>query len=398
MKTKKYSILKLSAFTFLLGLIMSCSKTYKSNNQNTADNVLHINLPDKKSDELCKVSSIADTIIYVPLETNSKSFFGYLRSIAMNESYIVVNDRKRIMAFQRNGKFIGQVGKEGKGPGEFIGINGLLLKGDTLYVMSLGKELTKYTINCKTGCIYHGSVAVIQESYKMRHLCELPNRGYVWYDKTYGNVVYFNNNWEISDTLSVENNVSKRRMIRPSSSTDDQYLIKTNNQLLFKDYRNDTIWDISSKEKNPAIIFNLKEKLLPDHLQIENFDVGKVKVLNEKMKPYQRINIMPTDSFVFILQRSWTDVSKPPLFFVHNRAIKETTQYKRPVIYDDISGNIELPLFFYFDNTIFSLVDYFDIKDEYEKATEPKVKEFWAKQLKGAKEDDNLTLVIIKTK
>jgi len=386
--------LRLTILGLSLILVMSCSKTNKSNNQNTADNVLHINLPDKISDELCKASSIADTIIYVPLETNSKSIFGYPWLMAMNDSCIVLSDKKRIMAFQRNGKFIGQVGKEGKGPGEFIHINGLLLKDDTLYIASLGKkELSKYTIDCKTGCIYHGGIAVKQDSYYMRHLCELPNGGYAWYDKTNGNVVYFNEKWKIIDTLSVENNVSKKREFRSQSSTDDQYLIKNNNQLLFKDYKNDTIWDISSKEKKPAIIINTKEKLLPDHLQVEYTH----ELFMEKAKNYYRLNFMQTDSSVFIIQRNWAGFSKLS-FFVYNMVNKETKQYRKPVIYDDISGNTELPLFFYFDNTVFSFVDYFDIKDEYEKATSPKVKEFWAKQLKGAKEDDNSTMVIIKTK
>jgi len=262
-----------------------------------------------------------------------------------------------------------------------------LLKGDTLFVTSTGKfGITKYTIDGK----YRG---FIKQKFQMLYFSEMPNGSYAWYDLMHGNVVFFNNKWEITDTLSVERNVSKKREIRVQMNTDDQYLVKTNDQLLYKNYRNDTIWDISSKEKNPAIIFNLKEKLLPDKLQVEYTK----NLFLEKAKPYQRINIMQTDSFVFILQRSWVP-SKPSLFFVYNRATKEIKQYKRPVIYDDITGNINLGIFFYFDNTIFSFVNFNDMKNAYEKATEPKVKEFWKKQLKGAKEDNNEMLVIIKTK
>ncbi len=368
---------------FINGVITS----HQNNPQNTTDLVCHINLPDKKSDELCTVSSIADTIIYVPLETNSKSLFGHIWLMAMNDSYIVVSDKKRIMAFQRDGKFIGQIGKTGKGPGEIGNVLNILLKSDTLFITSTGKYgITKYTIDG----IYLG---FIKQKFQMLHFCEMKNGGFAWYDITHGNIVFFNNKWEIIDTLSVEGNVSKEREYYYQMNTDDQYMVQTNGQLLFKIYRNDTVWDISLKEKNPAIIFDLKTKLLPDHLRVENAK----DLFLKKAKPYQRVNFMQTDSFVFILQRGWAS-SNPTLFFVYNRATKEIKQYRKPVIYDDISGNIELPLFFYFDNTIISLMDYNDIIGAFEKATTSKVKEFWAQQLTRVKENDNLTLVIIKTK
>ncbi len=389
MKKENYPILKLSALVLLLMLIVNCSRTKQPSDHpnSSTGNVYHINLPDKKSDELCKASSIADTVIYVQLQTNSKSLFGYPWLLAMNDSYIVISDKKRIMAFQRDGKFIRQIGKTGKGPEEIGRVLNFLLKGDTLLVTSIGKfGMTKYTIDGK----YR---KFIKQKFQMLYFSEMPNGGYAWYDFMHGNVVFFNNKWEITDTLSVERNVSKKRELWMQMSTDNQYLVKTNDQLLYKNYRNDTIWDISSKEKKPAIIFNLKEKLLPDKLQVEYTN----NLFQEKAKPYQRINIMQTDSFVFILQRGWVP-SKQTLFFVYNRATKEIKQYKRPVIYDDIIGNIRLGIFFYFDNTIFSFVDYNDIKNAFEKADSPKVKEFWAQQLTRVKEDDNGMLVIIKTK
>lgn len=374
--------------------MLSCSPKNQSDHQKSKPcNAYHINLQDEKSDELLSASSISDTVIYVPLETNNKSIFSYPWLIGMNDSYIVLSDKERILAFQRNGKFITEIGKKGKGPGEFLKISGLLLKADTVFIASLGKKaLLKYTVKGE----YLGAVAEKHDAYYLKHLCKIPDSGYAWYDWMNGNIVYFDDNWKITDTLSVERNVSSRRQLRPSSASDDQYLIKSNGRVLFKDYKNDTIYEISSREKTPAIIFNLKEKLLPDNLQVENFDVGNVP--DERIKPFQRINILETDSFVFVLQRSWIDTSQKPLFFVHNRSTKKTVQYTKPVIYDDIHGGMELPLFFYFDNTIISMVDYTDISGAYELATIPKEKQFWKQLLTNINENSNPILVIIKAK
>lgn len=206
MKTKNYSLIKLIAFVFLLLMILSCSGPNKpkvlqsfqtkDDQQSIQINpVYHINLPGEKIDELCKASSFADTVIYVPLEANPKAILGDIRILAINDSYIVVSDRKKIMAFHRDGKFIGQIGKTGKGPGEFAMIFNFLLKDDTLFVSSTGRfGITKYTVNGK----YLGFV---DQSFQMLHFTSVDNAGYIWYDYNKGNVVYFNNQWKITDTL-----------------------------------------------------------------------------------------------------------------------------------------------------------------------------------------------------
>lgn len=383
--------IKWSALGLFYLLLVGCSTKNQPEKSQSAlpDNVCHINLSGEKIDELCKASSIADTVIYVPLETNSKSIFKFPSLIEINDSFIVVSDHKRIMAFRKDGKFISQIGKSGKGPGEFTLISHYILKGDRLFITSAHKrEITEYTIQGK----YLGSVQ--QKSLLHMEICEMPNGEYAWYDWVNGNVVFFDHEWKVTDTLAVEN-VSKNRLDALNGSTDDQFFVRTNEQLFFKDYRNDTIWDISSKKKEPAIIFNLKEKLLPDHLQFEKFGAN---IPFNKMKPYQRVNFVRTDSFHLVLQRSWSPNPYLRTLFVHNRITNEIKQYKKPVIYDDITGHRNLKIFYYFNNTIISFIDYSDICKSFEEATDPKVKEFWAQLLAKVNEYDNPTLVIIKLK
>lgn len=374
--------------------LVSCSnsKSHSKNGEPASpykNMVDHVNLPETKVDELCKASAIADTVIYVPLETNAQSLFGNIWLLAMNDSVIVVSDRSKILAFQRNGKFIGRIGKQGKGPGEFLSITNFLLKSDTLFITSTGKKgITKYTIDGKY-------LEFIKLGSQIRQFEELNNGGYASWDYQQGSILFYNENWEITDTMSIEK-TSKNRQIFAPSANDDQYLVKTNTALLYNNYRNDTIFEINPKQKKPAIIFNLGKKLLPDHLQVEYTG----KSFAERARPYQRVNFMQTDSFIFVIQRSWvTDSSSPrPSFFVYNRNTKETKQYRAAAIYDDITGEIPFGIFFYFDNKVVGIVNYEQIKAAKEEASTAKAKEFWKQHFKNANENANYMIAIVNIK
>lgn len=396
-KLSLFDGLKLLALAIPL-VLMSCSgSTSTSAKQDTQskNQVLDIHLSDQKTDEVCKATDIADTVMYVPLETNEKSLLGYLWIIAMNESYIVVSDNERIMAFHRNGKFIGQIGSKGKGPGEFTHIWNILLNGDTLFVTSAEKQgISKFTIDGK----YLGFIDLQQ--WEMKYFRQMKGGGYAGYNYQTGSIVYFNSKWQITDTLAVDRNVTKSRELYSAlGHSFDRYLALSKNQLLFTNYMNDTIWDISSKKKLPSIILHHKGELLPDRLQGEYIKDMNQDVHMKKVKPYIAIDFMQTDSFIFFSQYDYMCINKP-LFFIYNKGTRDIVQYKNAKIYENYFGNIELPIFFYYDqdHTIVSEIDYADMKKEYEIATSPKVKDFWSKKVAHTKENDNVTLVIMKIK
>lgn len=389
-KLSKSMKVNLIILIITLILMTACSNPKKTENKvNIIQNTpIHINLPGNKHDEFCKASYIADTVYYVPLETNVNSFLGDIRLITINESYIIVSDKSKILAFQRDGKFIGQVGKTGNGPGELSRILNFLLKDDTLYVTSTGKYgISKYTVNGK----YLG---FIEQKFQMMYFTNLENGGYIWFNREKGDIVYFNNKWEISDTLQIES-VSKKRGIYTYGSTDDKHLIKYKNQILFTNYRNDTIYEVASKRKNPSIIFNLKDKLLPDEIQFEN--IIDDEIFRKKAKPYQRINFFQTDSFVFILQRSWTD-NLPPLFYTYSRTNDVLKQYTNPFIYDDFVLNTILPISFYDCKHIISVITTGHFKKAYEKGASSGSIVHRPKRLLKVNENDNPVIAIVRTK
>lgn len=67
------------------------------------------------------LSSIGSSVEYIALESSPESYFSVRRQISLSENYILVADKQlnRVLLFNRDGKFLRQIGKSGKGPGEF---------------------------------------------------------------------------------------------------------------------------------------------------------------------------------------------------------------------------------------------------------------------------------------
>ena len=89
---------------------------------------------------VCNVSEVKDSIDFplseiidkcemIPLETKKESMFQSIYHIGISENYIAIHSRGKmpIKLFNRQGKFIRDIGKIGKGPGEFTGLYGIQL-------------------------------------------------------------------------------------------------------------------------------------------------------------------------------------------------------------------------------------------------------------------------------
>lgn len=142
---KKRTIIFLLLCTYLI----SCAQKEP---KNKADNVVgnkkgttveipvHLKLPDKGVKEL-NVSEFADTIFYVPLETNSKSLLSGIFRTQLIEDGILISSLGKLFLFAKNGKFIRQIGKQGKGPGEYQFVTDFVATDDTiLYLQAASRH------------------------------------------------------------------------------------------------------------------------------------------------------------------------------------------------------------------------------------------------------------------
>jgi len=115
-----------------------------------------IDLTGSVSNEIFKLSDIATDIEYVRLETTPDCYIQQVRSFSVSDDYILVwnmnMDDNTIYLFTRQGKFLRQISRHGRGPGEFNFINQVYLSKDQqgivlftspyLYTFNMEGELT----------------------------------------------------------------------------------------------------------------------------------------------------------------------------------------------------------------------------------------------------------------
>ena len=123
--------MKLKFFPLLIGtqFFTSCSNPNpKTNVKNETISVIlpyHVDL-EKNLNNVSSIplSSIGKELEYIPLETSTNSLIKRIDQIVFTDSYIFISDFNKLLQFDRSGKFIRQVGSNGRGPAEYIYVMG----------------------------------------------------------------------------------------------------------------------------------------------------------------------------------------------------------------------------------------------------------------------------------
>ena len=88
------------------------------------------------------LSEIADDVSFVKLETSEESLIGSIEAITnwQDRILIMANNGKSLLVFAKEGRFQGNIGKIGKGPGEFLEIYGMAVdpKDNHLFLLDNG--------------------------------------------------------------------------------------------------------------------------------------------------------------------------------------------------------------------------------------------------------------------
>jgi hypothetical protein len=107
-------ILKILVFYFLL---TSCQNANKKDNYQ----IVTYNIKDLKKNEKTLLSDLGFVDIeYVPLETKELSFIKGISDIKVCKDFFLIKFYNTILKFQNNGSFVTKIGKEGRGPNEFL--------------------------------------------------------------------------------------------------------------------------------------------------------------------------------------------------------------------------------------------------------------------------------------
>ncbi len=101
---------------------------------------------DVSSSSKANISEITGNSSFVKLETSESCLIKYIKSLSITKDYIFISDGiDRILKFDRNGKFLLQIGRKGRGPGEFSGIINFSVDSINNYLVVLSyKKISLY--------------------------------------------------------------------------------------------------------------------------------------------------------------------------------------------------------------------------------------------------------------
>ncbi|MCL3782225.1 6-bladed beta-propeller [Prolixibacteraceae bacterium JC049] len=386
-----YSIIALTLFA-------ACSKPKQQQTKETTpppakkrEMPYHISLAQKSTDTL-RASQIATEVKFIPLETKKASLFSRIFDFRLTDSTIGISDMTSLKLFDHKGKFLCQIGKRGKGPGEYNYIFNFEFKQDSIYLTSTTKRLmAKHTI---------GGKFIKEIKFKNRE--ELVNfrinkdNQTVWYDRGDGYVAFFNEKMEEQAKFRYED---ASRHVYSISTSFLSYMPSSDSLILLNNYINDTIFHVTPAGKKPAFIFDMKEKLLPKMSQVE-YCKGDFKRFFKTAAPYQMVNLVHNKNWVLVFQKQWSDDIHQATF-VHNIKANKTESYVGPFIKDDITSGQTLTIQSQMCSSQY-LVSYIPAVDvlemcEQENQNSP-MQKAWVKQMKNIDPESNGVLALIKLK
>lgn len=113
---------------------------------------IEINLDVSERTNEVHLSQFLSNTEYIPLETNSSCLIGSIKKIEIFDGRIFILDpymAQKLLVFDKTGKFLYQIAKRGKGPGEYTHIFDFVIKDRNLYLLDSRKSVIEYTLDGK---------------------------------------------------------------------------------------------------------------------------------------------------------------------------------------------------------------------------------------------------------
>ncbi len=385
-------------FPLILVIILSCGSYNNS--------VLEIS-PETFSDNKISLAEIADDIKYIPLDNSFP--IRAINSLRINNDNIYLNIKySGIALFDRQGKFVRNIGHIGDGPGEYKGIRFTVDdRNKRIYILDQHKII-----------IYSQSGKFIREFPYVDYILGgaggidmLKSSLFISDDILYGNSKF---NWIFLDTLG--NLVSKKvNSIPPfeTSLTLRGGIYKFKNKLYYFNHFNDTVFSISADLKdNAAYIFSKYAHLRPK-------EEHGVKLYSRADSLFRTGGMFETKHFILI---EYTYQNNSAIFLLNKKTKNTSLAYRsgmipgsnhtRACLINDLDGGMPLSLrpayCYYAENGsefIASVMNPFDLKDyilsdEFKNmaAKKPEKKKELEDLANSLKEFDNPILMIVKLK
>ncbi len=254
------------------------------------------------------LSTIADNIEYVPLETTPECILGDYRNIKAEvlKEYIVVYDKHQLddvplKLFSRQGKYIGEIGAIGKGPNEYQRILGYSFLEDFDRIYILNDNPSKLLVfNFNRQCI--GSIPLTRSAAKV--IAINPDRigiMYLPFSEIPNETAHFEWIDNIGKILKSVPLYQGRPKDGGGAFAPKAQLKKIGDEVHFVEQPFDTVYRLDpDKGFQPIWIFNLGADKMPREISTDG------RRIMEEARPYSFIRIAvetPKYYFISIVQR-----------------------------------------------------------------------------------------------
>jgi hypothetical protein len=366
-------------------LLSSC----KNSEHNGPGLIYNLNLErDINNISSIPLSYLGSQLEYIPLETDSACLIRRISDVSVSDSFLFVSDYNRLLLFNRDGKFVRQIGSSGRGPGEYSRIRGFDIDvvNEEVYILE-GRKVIVYNFN---GLFRRDFVLgfpsnefVINEN---NELVFLPiNFAQATDEQEYSLYIMNKNGKDITKIHKMLKRINGGIAIQNSP------LYMYNDILHFMEFGVDTLYSYENHVKNPHAIFNAGSlKFPPDPM------LDEVMTLNGKVWVD---NILETNKFLFVK----TYCSLAPLtstYCVFDKSTSIITILKDNGFINDIDGGLKFwPEKIIDDSVMISFVEAFDLVKLY-KTKKPAENITLSNQLEGVikslTETSNPVIIILR--
>ncbi|MDL2278143.1 6-bladed beta-propeller [Parabacteroides sp. OttesenSCG-928-G07] len=202
------------------------------------------------------LDEFAQSVTYVPLETNKDILIRYISKIDIANNLLFVQHDELLSVFDMEGNFLYRIGSKGQGPNEYVTLGGFFIRDNSVYIVDTrGKHLYKYTL---TGEFQEG----IQLESVYHELFPLAYEGYLgFFDRRrIDQEIMF-------EFLDTKGNVEQQIMYLENYGKDQKimmvfipegYVYNYDNSSYYKNIFNDTLYTIQPDHtSHPRLVIDL---------------------------------------------------------------------------------------------------------------------------------------------
>ncbi|MCG8411686.1 MAG: 6-bladed beta-propeller [Bacteroidales bacterium] len=256
-------------------LMVSCNSAYKDSPLKKTVNKINLFEAFKKRGEI-KLSDFIEKLEYVPLETTKNVVIGKIRQLFVTEKFFVIHDWFRCYLFDRKGKFVRYIGKNGKGPGEYSAIRCIDVDEQSGYIY-INVNTKRYFLKYNFKGVFLGAIG---KDLDISGVAFIDTCNYIYnVENYYGNSKYKYVTQDINNEIihkfpnCIRFNYQASNYGTVLSRNNCSFFVRNDFSIYAKPFFNDTIFKVINRNKIiPCYIFDCQKKRIPISLLGDNPD------------------------------------------------------------------------------------------------------------------------------